>query len=155
MLITFLIFIRLLAGSFQGFSFWCFHNAIFIPNSWWKRYLTVGINFISNHILDFLQNTTKTDYYLSILNDIYWKNFKTWCVKFIGKIGHTLVGDLAYIIMHHLNQFVEPCHCKIKNFQKLWFYYILYWRFRNISILLLIKVRETIKKNFNIVFQRA
>ena len=117
MLITFLTFIRHLTGSFQGFSFWCFHNVIFIQNSWWKRYLIVGINFISNHILDSLQNTTKTDYFLSILNDMYWKNFKTLCVKFIDKIGHTLVVDLAYIIMHHLNQFVEPCHCKIKNFQ--------------------------------------
>ena len=35
------------------------------------------------------------------------KNLKIVCVKFFGKIGRTLVADLAYVIAYHLNQFVE------------------------------------------------
>ena len=30
------------------------------------------------------------------------KNLKIVCMKLIGKNGHTLVADLAYVIIHHL-----------------------------------------------------
>ena len=57
----------------------------------------VGINFLPTHILDSLQNTKKTDYYLSNLNNMTrtGKNFKTVFVKFVGKIGHSVPYRLS------------------------------------------------------------
>ena len=54
----------------------------------------VGINFLLSHILDSLQNTTKT----SILNDTYsYKNLEIVCVKFFGKTRTTMVANLKSI----------------------------------------------------------
>ena len=38
-----------------------------------------------------------------------FKNLKTVCVKFFGKIESTLVADLAYVIEITLNQFLGTC----------------------------------------------
>ena len=63
-----------------------------------KKILTYfAVNFLPTHILDFLQNIIWA----------FWikrtrKKLKIVCVKFIGKIGCTLVVELVYVIVHRV-----------------------------------------------------
>ena len=47
------------------------------------------------------------------------KNLKIVCVKFFGKIGRTLVGDLAYFIAHHLKSICRTLRTIYQKIRKI------------------------------------
>ena len=62
--------------------------------------------YLPTHILNSLQNTAKSDCCLRILSDTIRKITKLY-VKFTGKIGHMLIADLVYIMLHHLKSICQ------------------------------------------------
>ena len=84
-------------GTPLSVCFWYFHNTILIWNSWWKRYLItllVSIFYLPIFLIPYKTQQRRTIIWRFWTTRIR-KSLKIVFVKFIGKIGFTLVADLA------------------------------------------------------------